>query len=356
MTCSEVRLHILRLISQGGIAPGGRLPTFRALARECDTSVPTVQRAVAMLASEGVLVSRVGSGTYVRERRSRSSGRLLGVLSPNSGTLFANFISDAENAIREVFFAADCVPVVVYPRAQLHGRERKEEELTLIRQLLRQGVAGLIINSGSGLNLEPELRSSGIPVVYFNNPGTDHGGFDFVSSDNYQIGRLAAERLISAEKFPCAVVGDSLATYAVSERVLGFSDFCREAGVPEPRVISSDQLPVTYPVELLDEFRGVRGVFGTNDANAVKMMNFFRENGVAVPGEIGVIGVDDGEICEHVTPRLDSIRQHAAVMGRKAAELLLERVRNGMGDDFVTIKIRGELVTRESVVSPGAAK
>ena len=109
-------------------------------------------------------------------------------------------------------------------------------------------------------------------------------------------------------------------------------------------------------VELLDEFRGVRGVFGTNDADAVKMMNFFRENGVAVPGEIGVIGVDDGEICEHVTPRLDSIRQHAAVMGRKAAELLLERVRNGMGDDFVTIKIRGELVTRESVVSPGAAK
>ena len=353
MTCSEVRQHILRLISRGGIAPGGRLPTFRVLARDCGTSVPTVQRAVAMLVSEGVLVSRIGSGTYVLERGSRPAGKLLGVLFPSGGNMFRNFCSEAEDAIREVFLAADCVPVVVYPRRALRGRERKEEELKLIRQMLRQGIAGLIVNSGSGLRLEPELRSSGIPVVYFNNPGTDRGGFDFVTSDNYQIGRLAADRLIGAGKTPCAIVADSVTTDAVADRITGFRDRLREAGVPEPEVIDSDRLPVPFPLETAERFAGVHGIFGTNDSDAMNSLDLCRRAGLRVPGDIGVIGVDDNEICEHVTPRLDSIRQHAAAMGRKAAELLLDRVRNGAGIDFVTVRFCGELVERESVV-PGS--
>ena len=140
----------------------------------------------------------------------------------------------------------------------------------------------------------------------------------------------------------------------VSGRITGFCDRLREAGVPEPEVIDSDRLAVPYPLETAKRLAGVHGIFGTNDSDAMNSIDLCRRAGLRVPDDIGVVGVDDNEICEHVTPRLDSIRQHAAAMGRKAAELLLDRVRNGAGIDFVTVRFCGELVARESVVSPGS--
>lgn len=48
--------------------PGGQLPSAAALAKEYGVARQTAQNALAMLREEGLVVSRVGSGVYVRER------------------------------------------------------------------------------------------------------------------------------------------------------------------------------------------------------------------------------------------------------------------------------------------------
>jgi GntR family transcriptional repressor for pyruvate dehydrogenase complex len=57
--------RIMRLITEGGLKPGDRLPTERELGRELGVSRHTVSQAVKVLAVTGVLRSRQGSGIYV---------------------------------------------------------------------------------------------------------------------------------------------------------------------------------------------------------------------------------------------------------------------------------------------------
>ena len=54
------------------LAPGDRLPSSRDLISRHEVSPVTVARAFALLAAEGTVVTRPGSGTYVAARRTRA--------------------------------------------------------------------------------------------------------------------------------------------------------------------------------------------------------------------------------------------------------------------------------------------
>ncbi|GAA4011825.1 PLP-dependent aminotransferase family protein [Allokutzneria multivorans] len=54
------------------LAAGDRLPSSRDLVRRHEVSPVTVSRAIALLAAEGVVVTRPGSGTFVARRRART--------------------------------------------------------------------------------------------------------------------------------------------------------------------------------------------------------------------------------------------------------------------------------------------
>ncbi|HYG67683.1 MAG TPA: PLP-dependent aminotransferase family protein, partial [Anaeromyxobacteraceae bacterium] len=66
------RIHgALHLLIRGGLRPGARLPSTRALVERFRASPITVQRALARLAQEGLVVTRPGAGAFVAERRDR---------------------------------------------------------------------------------------------------------------------------------------------------------------------------------------------------------------------------------------------------------------------------------------------
>jgi len=54
-------------IAGGEYAPGSRLPTYRELAEHYNAGITTVQKAVQLLQSEGVVVGVQGAGLYVAE-------------------------------------------------------------------------------------------------------------------------------------------------------------------------------------------------------------------------------------------------------------------------------------------------
>src|SRR5919201_1688659 len=58
----ELRAEVARL------RPGDRLPSSRSLMNRYQVSPVTVSRAIRLLAAEGLVVARPGSGTYVAER------------------------------------------------------------------------------------------------------------------------------------------------------------------------------------------------------------------------------------------------------------------------------------------------
>ncbi|MFB9236406.1 GntR family transcriptional regulator [Plantactinospora siamensis] len=67
----QIANHIKARIRQGDWAAGERLPSIPAIAEMFGVAKQTVQRAVDQLRVEGVLITKPGSGTYVRGTRRR---------------------------------------------------------------------------------------------------------------------------------------------------------------------------------------------------------------------------------------------------------------------------------------------
>jgi GntR family transcriptional regulator len=55
-------------IESGQLQPGDRIPSVISLAQEYELAAGTVRKAITALQQEGLLVSRVGWGTFVAER------------------------------------------------------------------------------------------------------------------------------------------------------------------------------------------------------------------------------------------------------------------------------------------------
>ena len=69
----QVADQLRDLIQQGTIAPGGRLPSERALAEQFGVGRPTVREAMIALEIAGLVQIRSGSGVYVLEQTGRDA-------------------------------------------------------------------------------------------------------------------------------------------------------------------------------------------------------------------------------------------------------------------------------------------
>lgn len=80
-TFEVVLAHLERMVLEGGLRVGDRLPAERDLAVQLGVSRPAVREAIRTLEAQGVLASHVGSGasagTHVINDRSQALGRLL---------------------------------------------------------------------------------------------------------------------------------------------------------------------------------------------------------------------------------------------------------------------------------------
>jgi len=81
--------QLLGLIEERGLEPGARLPAERQLALDLGASRPSVREAIHQLSSRGLLVSRQGGGTYVRESAAALAGNSRRQLVHSLGSLVA---------------------------------------------------------------------------------------------------------------------------------------------------------------------------------------------------------------------------------------------------------------------------
>ncbi|QEE37676.1 MULTISPECIES: LacI family DNA-binding transcriptional regulator [unclassified Methylobacterium] len=138
------------------------------------------------------------------------------------------------------------------------------------------------------------LSASRIPVVSFNTPVTAER-IGSVGSDNALGGRQAAALLHDRGVRHPAFIAGPADSPASAERLAGFRDGLRAAGLPEPRVAGS---AYTYEggAEAAMRIRAdapFDGVFCANDLCALGAIDALRRAGRSVPDEVRVIGYDD---------------------------------------------------------------
>ena len=69
------------------------------------------------------------------------------------------------------------------------------------------------------------------------------------------------------------------------------------------------------------------------------------EMGIAVPGDVKVIGYDDLPIAEHTVPRLSTVKQDLTTGANNLVELLMRRI---AGEDTGSVIMPPQLVVRTS--------
>ena len=89
-------------------------------------------------------------------------------------------------------------------------------------------------------------------------------------------------------------------------------------------------------------------VFCSNDDIAVGAMKAILESGLNVPNDISIIGFDDSNFCNYVTPPLTSVRKDALTMSEYGGTNLLNIIKNKEANKE-KVYIESKLVERGSV-------
>jgi LacI family transcriptional regulator len=89
-------------------------------------------------------------------------------------------------------------------------------------------------------------------------------------------------------------------------------------------------------------------IFAANDLMAIGALQALREAGISVPDEIAIVGFDDISAASLVHPALTTIAQFPHKLGRRAAELLLDRLTGQVAGPGRRIDMPFELIVRES--------
>lgn len=331
----------------------GARVTLRDVAREAGVSMKTVSRVVngeskVSLATEARVTEAIERLGYrpnelargLAARRSRTIGLMIADI---SNPFFADCAKGVELVARERGYA-----VILCASA-----EDSETEKRYVGLLVQRRVDGMILvpaAEGSGEYLAAE-QDAGMPVVALDRP-VEGVPADAVLVDNRAGTGEAARHLVEHGHERIAFVGDAERIFTARERLIGYKEALAEAGLePIYRLGAVDVSSAAETTrELLSLPRSERptAFLAGNSLITAGILRAVEAARLEIPNDMAVIGFDDFELMSALRPRLSAVRQPAHELGRRAADLLLDRLTGKTHPFPQRLVLDTELVVRGS--------
>ena len=109
-------------------------------------------------------------------------------------------------------------------------------------------------------------------------------------------------------------------------------------------------------VELLGRNLGLTAVFAYNDSMAAGALTTLKDNGIAVPQHLSLIGFDDIPISRYTDPQLTTVRYPIMSMAKLATELALQGAAGKLDREashcFMPTLVRRHSVAQRQIVGP----
>ena len=197
----------------------------------------------------------------------------------------------------------------------------------------------------------PALRKRNLPTVLI---GHDPAfpDLDSVEGDNFTGGHQATEHLIGLGHRRIAALMGPLHAQESIDRLEGYKQALLDAGLPLDQALIaegdySQQSGCERTPHLLGPTPRLTAIFCANDAMAAGVLLALHRAGLAVPGDVSVVGYDDLPNSQYTIPPLTTVRQPIYEMGRHAADRVIDQI-EGTRKEPVHTKLDVELVMRES--------
>ncbi|MET9615177.1 LacI family DNA-binding transcriptional regulator [Kitasatospora indigofera] len=330
----------------------GSRPTMNDVAAAAGVGLKTVSRVVN--GESGVspaMAARVNAAIAELGFRRNDSARLLRTGRTASIALLLEDIADPfssalSRAVEDVAAAEGCL-LFTGSSGEHPPRER---ELALA--FCARRVDGLVVVPAGDDHsyLLPET-ASGTPVVFLDRPATGIAA-DAILSDNAGGAREGVSHLIRHGHRRIGFIGDLPQIHTSAERLRGYREAMAAAGLPvDERWIAcgtTDRPRVAEAVtRLVDGPEPVTALFTANNRITVAALHRLPRTG----GRPALLGFDDLELADLLTPALTVVAQDPAALGTAAARTLFERL---AGDRTPPrrIVIPTRLIPRGSAESP----
>lgn len=263
--------------------------------------------------------------------------------------------------------AADVAAEAGYDLILSNSDEEADTEAKAIAVQLAKRVDGLLIAPASSLspgNLQPVLDARR-PLVLFDRTVPELE-VDAVVTDNRSGARQLTELLLQAGHRRIAFIstlshphpfraGETLDSSAVSERVQGFTETLRTAGIPEPESfvhLNARQDGVdAVAARILGGDAPVTAIVASDSLVALAAFRTARRLGVSIPDQLSLVAFDDADWMSVTTPDITVVEQPISEIGAQATRTLLRRI-GGDGSPTSTTVLPQRLVQRGSVAAP----
>ena len=320
------------------------MATIKDVAKRAHVSVATVSRVINNKGyvneeTRQLVVEAIEALNYVPNELARSlfkkQSRIIGVIVPHmTSYYFAELIEIIENFIIEEDYH-----VMVCNSRDDFARESKY--LKVLQQYSIDGI--LLVSNTHRIHDYQDLK---VPIVAIDHHLSDH--IPSVTSNNIQGGILAASKLIESG---CTEIihfrGPSILP-TVQDRTTGFRSIMDKHRVapnsfdlafkdPDPQEILS----------CLEKLPNVNGIFCDSDVIALSVIQCLKQLGKNVPEDVQVIGFDNIELAQMITPRLTTISQNKEQIAQTAVSLLMKLIQK-QPIEATHIEIDVNLIERET--------
>jgi LacI family transcriptional regulator/LacI family repressor for deo operon, udp, cdd, tsx, nupC, and nupG len=338
-----------------------RAVSIQDIARAAGVSHATVSRALhdSRLISSGTrgkmqrLARRMGyTPNAVAQSLKRQRTRAIGLVVTS---IADPFVGSVVRGIEEVAHRSN---MSVFLSASYNDPAR---ERAVIETFHRRRVDGII---GAAAQISGryayQLAHTTVPTVLINQQGEKTSALlHSVNIDDYRGARLAVEHLVELGHRSIGYLGAGNRPRSNRRRLAGYRDALQAAGIePDENRIRMSPAEHKFHTEDVADGRsllpdlldaGVTAVFCYNDMIAIGALLACRDRKMRIPSQLSVVGFDDIETAQYVTPPLTTIRQPRLQLGLMAMEMLLGLLEGRPVGNHV---VPPELVCRDSTAAP----
>lgn len=357
--------HLRREILSGQYQTGQKIPSEAHLEKRFGASRITIGRAVRDLCHQGLVERRAGSGTFVRPPPDapRKDALSFGLLIPDLG--------------QTDIFESICQGLADAPASQEHSlvwlkaapgpgdMSLAERAWFLCQQAIARRVSGVFFAPLEAVSAtapgEPwttnariaqALGEAGIPMVLLDRdivPFPGRSSFDLVGIDNWRAGLAATSHLLNQGCQRPLFLGSSRSVASsVEERIAGFRAAVTAAGlVCEDWQIQRVDLESGSALRDMVRHHRPGAVICANDRAAARLMQAALAEGLQIPGDMRIIGLDDIPYAGLLPVPLTTLRQPCREIGYAAMQTMLERLANPAGPPRQVL-LNAALVVRTS--------
>jgi LacI family kdg operon repressor len=212
--------------------------------------------------------------------------------------------------------------------------EDPRKEKGYINMLRAKQVDGIIIfPTGDNVSLYQKMVMEEYPVVFVDRsvPGE---AISSIMLDNEKAAKLAVQHFIDKGYQRIGIITTSIMQNVTPriERISGYKKTLQENGLPivEDYMKSLELHQIQDGLkEMLSLEKPPQAILAGNDLALIEILKYVKEkdNQLKIPLNLDLIGIDDVPFASFYSPPLTTVAQPTFEMGKKAAELLLNKIR-----------------------------